>query len=108
MWIASITERVKITASAVIPRLERIYETTWFSYPVRADAVWVGNWAGNFTTDDPTHATLSSTDPVDQDWSGAEAVFYEFSHGLVDKLTARLNEKLGEAARQNATLWHAI
>jgi hypothetical protein len=107
-WIASTTERVKTTAPAVIPRLEKIYEAKWFSNPVRADVVWVGNWAGNFTTDDPTHSTLSSTDPADQDWSGAEAVFHEFSHVLVATLTARLNEKLGDAARQNGTLWHAI
>ena len=107
-WIASVTERVKTTAPDVIPRLEKIYEAKWFSYPVRADSVWVGNWAGNFTTDDPTHSTLSSSDPVDQDWSGAEAVFHEFSHLLVNTLTTRLNEKLGRAVGQNGTLWHAI
>jgi hypothetical protein len=107
-WIASVTERVKMTEPTVIPRLERIYEAKWFSYPVRADVVWVSNWAGNFTTDDPTHTTLSSTDPVDQDWAGAEAVFHEFSHVLVATLTTRLNEKLGQAARQNSTLCHAI
>ena len=75
---------------------------------MRADVVWVGNWGVNFTTDDPTHATLSSTDPLDQDWSGAEAVFHEFSHILVPTLATRLDEKLGDAARQNGTLWHAI
>jgi hypothetical protein len=107
-WIASVTERVKTTAPDVIPRSEKIYQAKWFSSPVRADAVWVGNWAGNFTTSDPTHSTLSSTDPVDQEWSGAEAVFHEFSHLLVDTLTARLNEKLGAAAKQNGTLWHAV
>jgi hypothetical protein len=107
-WIASVTERVKTIAPVVIPRLEKVYEAKWFSYPVRADAVWVGNWAGNFTTVDPTHSTLSSTDPVDQDWSGAEAVFHEFSHVLVDTLTAKVNEQLGEARSRNATLWHAI
>jgi hypothetical protein len=107
-WITSVTERVKTTAPAVIPRLEKIYEAKWFSYPLRADVVWVGNWAGSFTTDDLTHSTLSSTDPVDQDWSGVEAVFHEFSHVLADTLTARVNETLGEAARQNGTLWHAI
>jgi hypothetical protein len=107
-WIAAVRDRVKTTAPAVIPLLEKIYEAKWFSYPVRADVVWVGNWAGNFTTDDPTHATLSSTDPVDEDWSGAEAVFHEFSHVLVSKLTASLNAALGDATRQNGALWHAI
>ena len=107
-WIASVTERVKTTAPVVIPRLEKIYEAEWFSYPVRADAVWVGNWGVNFTTSDPTHSTLSSTDPAGQDWSVVEVVFHEFSHVLVDRLTARLNEKLGDAAKQNGALWHAI
>jgi hypothetical protein len=88
--------------------LEKIYERKWFSSPIRADAAWVGNWAGNFTTDDPTHSTLSSTHPVDQDWSGAEAVFHEFSHVLGDTLTARLNESLRQAASQNGTLWRAV
>jgi hypothetical protein len=107
-WIASVTERVTTIAPVVIPRLEKLYEATWFSYPVRADVVWVGNWGVNFTTVDPTHATLSSTDPADQEWSGAEAVFHEFSHVLVDTLTARVNEKLGDSRRQNFSLWHAI
>jgi len=106
-WIGSVTARVKTIAPDVIPRLEKIYETRWFSYPVRADAVWVGK-GGAYTTLDPTHSTLSSTDGFDQDWTGVETVFHEFSHMLVRTLAARLNEKLGEAARRNGGLWHAI
>jgi hypothetical protein len=37
-WIAFVTERVKTIAPKVIPRLEKIYGTKWFSYPVLADA----------------------------------------------------------------------
>jgi hypothetical protein len=107
-WIASTAERVKTIASGVIPRLEKIYEVKWFSYPVRADAVWVYGWAGANTTLDPTHSTISSTHPDNQDWSGVEAVYHELSHALVPTLAARLNAALGNAARQNGTLWHAI
>jgi len=105
-WIASTVERVKTTAPEVIPRLEKIYETKWFSYPVRADAVWVG--AGAYTTLDPTHSTFSTTDPLDQEWSEAETVFHELSHNLVRGLSAKLTAGLGDAARRNGTLWHAI
>src|SRR4029077_19974972 len=105
-WIESTVERVKTTAPAVIPRLEKIYEAKWFSYPVRADAVWVG--AGAYTTLDPTHSTFPTTAPLDQEWSEAETVFHELSHTLVRGLSAKLTARLGDAARRNGTLWHAI
>lgn len=65
-------------------------------------------WAGASTTLGPTHSTLSSTHPENQDWSGVEAVYHELSLALVPTLTARLDAALGQAARQNGTLWHAI
>jgi len=107
-WIAAIAERIKATAPDVTPRLEKIYETKWFSYPVRADAVWVHDWAGASTTLDPTHSALSSTHLDTQNWSGVEAVYHELSHALVPNLEGKLTAGLGQAARQNGTLWHAI
>jgi hypothetical protein len=38
-WIAGITDRVKTIAPEVTPRLEKTYDSMWFSTPVRADAV---------------------------------------------------------------------
>jgi hypothetical protein len=105
-WIASTAERVRTIAPDVIPPLEKIYEANWFSFPIRVDAVWVG--PGAFTTLDPTHSTITSTDPLDQEWSGAEAVFHELSHDLVRGLSAKLNARLGGAARQYGELWHAV
>jgi hypothetical protein len=105
-WIAAMAERIKTIAPDVIPRLEKLYEAKWFSSPVRADAVWVG--PGAYTTVNPTHSTFTSTEPFDQEWSGAEAVFHELSHILVVGLSARLNARLGGAARQYGELWHAV
>jgi hypothetical protein len=105
-WIAAMTERVKTFAPDVIPRLEKIYDAKWFSYPVRLDAVWA--WDGAFNAGDPTHSTVSSTEPVNQEWSGAEAVLHELSHILVQGLAAKLNASLGGSARRYGELWHAV
>jgi hypothetical protein len=106
-WIAATTERIKTIAPEVIPRLEKIYETKWFSAPVRADAVWVGHWGTAYTSLYPPHSVLSSTDPPAQDWSGAEVVFHEFSHVLNLKLQGKLRTALGDAIREHGDLWHA-
>ncbi len=106
-WISSVTERVKAIAPEVIPRLEKTYDAKWFSAPVRADAVWVGHWGQAYTSVNPPHSVLSSTDPVDQDWSAAEIVFHEFSHVLIFKLRGKLTTALGDSVRQHGDLWHA-
>jgi hypothetical protein len=105
-WIASTAERVRTIAPLVIPPLEKLYDAKWFSFPVRVDAVWVG--PGAFTTHDPTHSTITVTDPSARDWSGAEVVFHELSHIHVQGLSAKLNARLGPAAGQYGELWHAV
>ena len=108
LWIAAMAERVQAIAPEVIPRLEKTYDAKWFSSPVRADAVWVGHWGQAYTSLNPPHSVFSSTDPVDQDWSGTEMVFHELSHVLNFKLQRTLGAALGGAARQHGTLWHEI
>jgi hypothetical protein len=107
-WIAAITERIKAIAPEVIPRLEKTYDSKWFSTPVRADAVWVGHWGTAYTSPYPPHSVISSTDPAAQDWSGAEVIFHEFSHALNFKLQGKLRTALGDAIRQHGNLWHPI
>jgi hypothetical protein len=107
-WAAAIAERVRAIAPDVIPRLEKVYATMWFTAPVRADVVWVGSWAGAYTTINPSHVTLSSTDPSDQEWSGAEFVFHELSHLLSRTLWNKLETGLGAAEPKNSDLWHAV
>jgi hypothetical protein len=107
VWIAGMVERVKTIAPVVIPRLEKAYDSNWFSTPVRADAVWVGHWGQAYTSVNPPHSVLSSSDPVSQDWSGTELVFHEFSHALNFKLQGKLGRTLGDSVRQHGSLWHA-
>ena len=108
-WIAVVAERMATLGPDVIPRLETLYGTRWFAMPERADVVWVGNWAGAYTTDGPPHATMSSTHPGMQDpWLAAETVFHGSSHILILDLQKRLDAALGEDLEQHPVLWHAV
>ena len=108
-WSAVVADRLATLAPETIPRLETLYATPWFTEPARADIVWVGSWAGGYTTDGPAHATMSSTHPGMQDqWLAAETVFHEYSHILVLDLEKRLGAALGDDLTQHPVLWHAI
>jgi hypothetical protein len=107
-WIAAMIERIKTIAPEVIPRIEKTYDSKWFTTPVRADAVWVGHWGTAYTSPYPPHSVLSSTDPPAQDWPGAEVIFHEFSHTLNFKLQGKLRAALGATIQQHGDLWHAV
>ena len=108
-WIAVVSERLAALAPDVIPRLETLYGTRWFAMPERADVVWGGSWAGDYATDGPPHATMSSTHPGMQDqWLAAETLFHEYSHILILDLQKRLETALGEDLKPHPVLWHAI
>ena len=107
-WIADIAQRVESLSGDVVPALERLYAARWFATPARADIVWVGNWAGGYTTVDPTHATISSTHEASQGWAAVDVVFHEYSHILVEGLERKLTAALGDGATHHPVLWHAV
>lgn len=105
-WVRATTERLKQVAPEVIARLETLYGATWFSSPVRADVVWVGNRQGAYTTNGPPpHATISIEE---REWRAVEIVFHEFSHVLILPIEQRLAHALGDALRDHRVLWHAV
>lgn len=105
-WIGDTAPRVQQIADSVIPRLESLYEAKWFASPIRADVVWVANREGAYTTLlDPPHVTI---EPAEKDWTAVEIVFHECSHVLARSLLERLTLALGDKARANGALPHAI
>jgi hypothetical protein len=107
-WLAATSSKMQSIAADVIPKLEKFYGMAWFSSPVRADIVWVGNRQGGYTTTRPPHATIASGDPASVDWAAVEIVFHEFSHVLIERIDHALGKSLGDRARQHNQLWHVV
>jgi hypothetical protein len=59
--------------------------------PIRVDVTAYANWAGAYTTTDPTHITVSSEDPGNQNDQALEIVFHEVLHTMDDTLASALN-----------------
>jgi hypothetical protein len=81
---------------------------------VRVDAVAYANWAGAYTTIEPTRPTLSTTDPANQGVAALEIVFHETSHGMMNKVmegmrAAEANVNAHRTEAFNAgSIWHAV
>jgi hypothetical protein len=104
-WTAETTSRMKALGPAVIPTLEKLYGTSWFSSPVRADVVWVGDRQGAYTTLHPPHAVISTSTT---EWTSVEIVFHEFSHALVTSIREKIEQALGSRAKDHRALWHVV
>jgi hypothetical protein len=108
VWIEATAGSLRSIAGDVIPRLEQLYGEKWFASPVRVDVVWVGNRQGGYTSNNPTHVTVSSGDPEHKGWTSVEIVLHEVSHTLVLPLQKSLADALGDRLQAHGILWHVI
>lgn len=114
-WIAQLEPLVKRYGSTVSAQMSRIYEEPWPQYPVRVDAVAYADWAGAYTTVEPTRPAVSTTDPANQGTAALEIVFHETSHGMMGKVMdamkaaeTSLNAHRRGGAFHTGSLWHAV
>lgn len=83
------------------------YDTTWAG-AVPVDVVAWANWAGAYTSNDPTHVTVSSLAPTAAPTDALETLFHEALHGFDEKVTAALiAEARAQRKRVSNQLWHA-
>jgi len=78
---------------------------------VRVDVAAHTNWAGAYTTDQPAHVMMSSTDPDLEGWRGLETVVHESAH--THAVGGDHMEVLDDAfsavdARPPRRFWHAL
>lgn len=114
-WIAHLEPLVQRYGSTLSAQLIRIYDEPWPGYPVRVDAVAYANWAGAYTTRDPTRPTISTTDSANQGTAALEVLFHETSHGMIGKVRDAINAAEADvnvhrpgAAFHSGPLWHAV
>ena len=116
-WIAAALAKLETISPAVPDRLSKLYETAWFSRPLRVDVVRVSSREGAFTSlnPQPGHITLSSSSPAGQDWAAGEIILHEASPLLflpmVKLFGAELqaqgkNTRKGPIETWNANVWH--
>jgi hypothetical protein len=107
-WIQSATPLVAKYEDAMKKELAGAYQTPWPSEPIRTDVAEYASWAGAYTTLEPTHITISSTDPGNA--AALETLFHEASHAMIQKVIEVLNAELDSQNRlfQRRAVWHAV
>jgi hypothetical protein len=114
-WITHLEPLIKRYGATLSTQVMRIYDEPWPQYPVRVDAVAYANWAGAYTTIEPTRPTISTTDPANQGVAALEVLFHETTHGMMDKVMeamhsaeTNLNAHGSGSAFYSGSIWHAL
>lgn len=114
-WINRLLPLVAQYGPALSAQISRVYDEPWPAYPVRVDAVTYANWAGAYTTLEPTRPTISATDPGNQGTAALEIVFHETSHAMMGRVMdamrsaeTSLNAHRAGEAFQSGSVWHAV
>jgi hypothetical protein len=115
-WIAQLQPLLDQYGSLICDSLVKIYEAPWPGYPVRVDAVVYANWAGAYTTLEPTRPTISTSDVANQATAALEIVFHEASHGMMGKVMDSIDAAEKSAGARGKSrpihfrrdLWHEV
>jgi len=109
-WIAAARPLIDKYGGALTGELTAAFGTSWPDGPIRTDVAEYANWAGAYTTLEPTHITISSTVRANAGQAALEILFHEASHSLIsgvfDALSREAREQ-GKLLRQR-DLWHAL
>lgn len=105
-WTADTLTRFREVAPAVVPRLERLLGMPWPASRTRVDVVWVAKPAP-YTTLDPLHIVMGSTDPHAQQWHGVELLLHEIAHGAAGTLQREFATAFGQRGAPPTDMWHA-
>ncbi len=108
-WVASIEPRIAAMGEEVGIRLATAYQSQWPAAVISTDVTYYANWAGAYTSDEPLHITISSSDSRIQGETGFEILYHEASHGL----TRHVRDAIARECRSRdkpipRDLWHAV
>lgn len=105
-WIEAIEPKVLAMQDRIIPRLERVFTSSWPANPLRVDVTfWVDAIGHAYTTD---HTTISSSTDSLEGMDAVEMVFHEGAHVMVHELQAALSKGCEEQKKDCGDLWHAV
>ncbi|MEP6731683.1 MAG: hypothetical protein ABJE10_13630 [bacterium] len=90
-WEAHMRALLALHGDSLATQESRAFHVPWSRTPVRVDVTAYANWAGAYTTNGPSHITVSSEDGRNQDDQGLEILFHEALHTMDDSLLSSLN-----------------
>ena len=67
-----------------------------------------GKSQGAYTSLNPTHIVVASSDRSYEQWSSVEMLFHESSHGLIQKVSAAVNGAVAASNKRANDLWHVV
>lgn len=85
-WAAAMLALLDQHGTTLVAALERVYRVPWPRRPVPVEVVAYANWAGAYTTLDPTLVTMSSLYRGHRGTLGLEQLVHEVSHGMTDSV----------------------
>jgi len=108
-WIAAAAPLVRQYGAVLAQQLAEAYQSKWPAGLLRVDVVNYAGPFGAYTTLDPAHLTISSTDPRNQGPAALEVLFHEASHTVA----AGVRDAIARECRQRGKpiprdLWHAL
>lgn len=108
-WVARVAPLVREQGVGLSERLAEIYQSKWPKEKIRVEVCAFANSAGAYTTLDPLHVTISSTDSRNQDSEALEVLFHESSHGLAQPVQNAINRECRQREKPiPRNLWHAL
>ena len=109
-WIQAVQPLIAKYGDALRKQLGTVYATDWPATPIRTDVAEYANWAGAYTTLEPTHITVSSVNPGNQNEAALEVLFHEASHAMFTKIGNALSAEVRARNMlfRRRDFWHAV
>lgn len=109
-WIAAVRPLIAKYGGVLTGEVAAAFGTNWPDGSIRTDVAEYANWGGAYTTLEPPHITISSTDRGYAGPAALEMLFHEASHALSRGVTDALFMEAraqGKLLRRQS-LWHAV
>jgi hypothetical protein len=108
-WVRELQPLLVRHGDAMMTGIARAFRMDWPSDRMRVDVVAYANWAGAYTTEEPSHVTISSLDENGRGADALETMFHEPLHTMEDSVTVALRrEGQAQGKRGAGPLAHAL
>ncbi len=108
-WITSVAPLVRQMGGRLAQQLAAVYQADWPAGRLRVDVTFYAGPFGAYTSLDPVHLTISSTDPRNQGPAALEVLFHEASHALAGAVRDTIIRECRQRGKPiPRDLWHAL